>query len=62
MWGNYYYDLNKCGIGYHGDAERKRGVCVLVNLVIYIIGGIINQRLNKKISIPLEHGECILWF
>jgi len=20
---NYYYDLKKCGIGYHGDAERK---------------------------------------
>ena len=22
--GNYYYDLNKTGIGFHGDAERKR--------------------------------------
>jgi hypothetical protein len=21
---NYYYDLSKCGIGYHGDAERKK--------------------------------------
>ena len=21
---NYYYDLAKCGIGYHGDAERKK--------------------------------------
>jgi hypothetical protein len=21
--GNYYYDTKKCGIGYHGDAERK---------------------------------------
>lgn len=21
--GNYYYDISKCGIGYHGDAERK---------------------------------------
>lgn len=21
--GNYYYDINKCGIGYHGDAERR---------------------------------------
>ena len=20
---NYYYDLEKCGIGYHGDAERR---------------------------------------
>ena len=21
--GNYYYDIKKCGIGYHGDTERK---------------------------------------
>lgn len=21
--GNYYYDINKCGIGWHGDSERK---------------------------------------
>jgi hypothetical protein len=21
--GNYYYDISKCGIGFHGDAERK---------------------------------------
>lgn len=21
--GNYYYDVTKCGIGFHGDAERK---------------------------------------
>lgn len=21
--GNYYYDVNKCGIGYHGDTERN---------------------------------------
>lgn len=23
---NYYYDLEKCGIGYHGDSERKKVV------------------------------------
>ena len=22
--GNYYYDITKCGIGFHGDSERKR--------------------------------------
>jgi hypothetical protein len=24
--GNYYYDTSKCGVGFHGDAERKRVV------------------------------------
>jgi hypothetical protein len=22
--GNYYYDVKKCGIGFHGDSERKK--------------------------------------
>ena len=24
--GNYYYDVTKCGIGFHGDGERKKVV------------------------------------
>lgn len=26
--GNYYYDVNKCGIGFHGDAERRKVIGV----------------------------------
>ena len=26
--GNYSYDVNKCGIGFHGDAERKRVIAI----------------------------------
>jgi hypothetical protein len=26
--GNYYYDPQRCGIGYHGDSERKKVVAV----------------------------------
>ena len=26
--GNYYYDVSKCGIGWHGDSERRRVVGV----------------------------------
>ena len=26
--GNYYYDVSKCGIGFHGDSERKRVIGV----------------------------------
>jgi alkylated DNA repair dioxygenase AlkB len=26
--GNYYYDLKKCGIGWHGDTERRKVVAV----------------------------------
>ena len=26
--GNYYHDITKCGIGYHGDAERRKVIAV----------------------------------
>ena len=26
--GNYYYDINKCGIGFHGDSERRKVIGV----------------------------------
>lgn len=26
--GNYYFDVSKCGIGFHGDAERRKVVAI----------------------------------
>ncbi len=26
--GNYYYDVSKCGIGFHGDSERRKVIAV----------------------------------
>lgn len=26
--GNFYYDINKCGIGFHGDGERKKVIAL----------------------------------
>jgi hypothetical protein len=28
--GNYYYDITKCGIGFHGDGERLRVIAIRV--------------------------------
>lgn len=28
MEGNYYYDINKTGIGFHGDSERKKVIAI----------------------------------
>ena len=30
--GNYYYDISKCGIGFHGDAERKKVIGIRLGL------------------------------
>ena len=27
---NYYYDINKTGIGYHGDSERRKVVVIRI--------------------------------
>lgn len=32
--GNYYYDINKTGIGFHGDAERKKIIGVKLGSII----------------------------
>jgi hypothetical protein len=26
--GNYYYDIEKCGIGFHGDSERRKVIAI----------------------------------
>jgi hypothetical protein len=26
--GNYYFDVKKCGIGFHGDSERKKVIAI----------------------------------
>jgi hypothetical protein len=26
--GNFYYDIKKCGIGFHGDSERKKVIAI----------------------------------
>ena len=31
---NYYYDRNKCGIGYHGDSERLKVIVVRLGKTI----------------------------
>lgn len=28
--GNYYYDVTKCGIGFHGDSERKKVIALRI--------------------------------
>lgn len=30
--GNYYYDIKQCGIGYHGDAERRKVIALRLGM------------------------------
>lgn len=57
--GNYYYDVRKCGIGYHGDSERRIVVGVRVGEAMplhyrwYQRGEVVSPTLK----IVLGHGD-----
>lgn len=56
---NLYYDPKKCGIGFHGDTERRVAVCVRLGATMplhfqwYFQG----QPIGKRIRITLNHGD-----
>ena len=61
--GNYYYDPKKTGIGYHGDAERRKvigvrlGASIDLNYVWYYDG----EKASDRIKMPtLEHGDIYI--
>lgn len=60
--GNYYYDLNKCGIGFHGDAERRKVIGVRLGATIPLVyvwyhnNEAITEVINTE-DLKLEHGD-----
>ncbi len=59
---NYYYNINKCGIGYHGDTERKIviGIRLGCDLPLYFQCFYKNQKINDKIKIDLTNGSIYI--
>ena len=58
--GNYYYDINKCGIGFHGDTERKKVIAFRLGAKIPLCYAWYhdNAAISDVITIDnLEHGD-----
>lgn len=57
--GNYYYDINKCGIGFHGDAERKVVIACRMGatLPIHYQWFKNSKPIGKRIILELNHGD-----
>ena len=57
--GNYYYDNKKCGIGYHGDAERRLvvGVRVGCEMPIHFRWYKKSKVISKTQKIMLQNGD-----
>lgn len=57
--GNYYYDVLKCGIGYHGDSERKKviGVRLGEDMPLVYQWYLNSEPVGEKTIINLSHSD-----
>ena len=61
--GNLYYDAKKCGIGFHGDGERKKviGISLCSEDVVREINWIWykrSKRISERYRLKLYCGDC----
>lgn len=57
--GNYYYDLKKTGIGYHGDAERRKVVAIRIGDSMSLCYNWYHYStpIGEKLEINLNEGD-----
>lgn len=60
--GNYYYNLKTCGIGWHGDSERRKVIALRLgaSMPICYQWYFRNKPCGEKIVIPLDGGDVYL--
>jgi hypothetical protein len=60
MEGNYYYNNNQCGIGYHGDTESRRviGIRLGASLPLHFQWYHRNRPIGANRVIELN-GRCV---
>lgn len=60
--GNYYYNTAVCGIGYHGDSERRRVIGLRLGSEIPICYQWYKDRqtVGDRICIDLHHGDMYI--
>lgn len=59
---NYYYDIGKCGIGFHGDAERKKviGIRVGASLPLHFQWFVRSKAIGERLKLQLDHGDIYI--
>lgn len=60
--GNYYYDLAKCGIGFHGDSERKKVIAFRLgaSMPLHYQWFYHNNPSGERIVLTLNHGDIYI--
>lgn len=59
---NYYYDIEKCGIGYHGDGERKKVFAVRMgaSMPLYFQWYKYSKAIGFRIKVELGDGDMYM--
>ena len=59
---NYYYDVNKCGIGFHGDAERRIviGMRLGANMPMHYHWFLRNKPIGQRLHLLFTDGDLYL--
>lgn len=60
--GNYYYDSSKCGIGYHGDSERRLviGVRLGNTMPLSYQWYLNNEKVGEKMIFKIKNGDIYI--
>ncbi|KAK5580799.1 hypothetical protein RB653_000823 [Dictyostelium firmibasis] len=60
--GNYYYEPSKCGIGWHGDAERRKVIGIRIGLRMNICFNwfLDSKPIGNKFVQILNHGDIYI--
>lgn len=57
--GNYYYDVNNTGIGFHGDSERKKVIAIRLgkSIPLHYQWFLKGEPVGDRIKLKLNHGD-----
>lgn len=60
--GNYYYDVYNCGIGFHGDTERRKviGVRVGASMRLRYVWFESSKPISRPVDVVLDHGDIYI--
>lgn len=60
--GNYYHDTKKCGIGWHGDSERKKviGIRLGATMPLHYQWFIKSSPIGDRIKLKFRHGDIYI--
>lgn len=59
---NYYYDVTKCGIGFHGDAERRIvvGMRLGASMPMHYQWFLRNKPIGSRVPLVFDYGDIYL--